>query len=224
MLHTAISKNLANIKEQITQSCEKNHRSPKDVQLIAVSKFHPVPAMEAALQAGQRIFGENYVQEAEEKSTFLRPKYPEIKIHLIGPLQTNKAVTACKFADAIHTLDRPSLCQALQKASDKTGNLPDLFVQVNIGQEINKSGIPLEKADTFIEEALLSFGDKIKGLMCIPPQGKPALPYFQKLAEISKKHGLKELSMGMSADFEEAIKAGATYVRIGTAIFGGRPV
>ncbi|QCE32347.1 YggS family pyridoxal phosphate-dependent enzyme [Acetobacteraceae bacterium] len=220
----SISQNLEQIHSKIRHSCEQNGRNPHKVKLIAVSKFHPISALEEALQAGQRIFGENYVQEAQEKSLFLRPKYPDIKIHLIGPLQTNKAVMACEFADAIHTLDRPNLCKALKKASEKTGKLPDLFVQINIGHEQKKSGISPEEADDFIEHAQSLFGDKVKGLMCIPPHGEPALPYFQHLAEFSKRHGLKELSMGMSSDFELAIAAGATFVRVGTAIFGARPV
>ncbi|MUG89732.1 YggS family pyridoxal phosphate-dependent enzyme [Bombella sp. ESL0385] len=219
----SIAQALTEIRNQMATACHNAHRQADEVQLVAVSKFHPQEAVREALKAGQRIFGENRVQEAAAKFPALREEWPELKLHLIGSLQTNKAVEACALADVIESLDRPSLSTALEKAAQKTGRLPELFVQVNIGDEPQKSGISPLEADRFIEDALSRFGSRIKGLMAIPPLHADPRPFFQKLARLNHRHGLPALSMGMSADFEIAIAEGATIIRVGTAIFGDRP-
>ncbi|UMM64405.1 YggS family pyridoxal phosphate-dependent enzyme [Aristophania vespae] len=223
MTKNAISDHLKQINERIGQACVQSHRNNGDVSLVAVSKFHPADSVIEALKAGQRLFGENRVQEAASKFPQLREHWPDLKLHIIGGLQTNKAQEACQIADVIETLDRPSLSLALEKASQKLGSLPDLLIQVNTGNEPQKFGIALNEADSFIEDSLERFGDKIKGLMAIPPFDEPPKKHFQMLARLAKRFGLKEISMGMSADFEDAIAEGATLIRVGTAIFGSRP-
>lgn len=220
--HT-IAHALKGIQTRISTACQKAARPAEAVSLVAVSKFHPQSAVQQALEAGQRIFGENRVQEAAAKFPALREKWPDLRLHLIGTLQSNKATEACALADVIESLDRPSLSTALEKASQKTGRLPELFVQVNIGDEPQKSGIATTEADRFIEDALRRFGRHVKGLMAIPPAEEDPRPFFRRLAEMNRRHGLPALSMGMSADFETAIAEGATLVRVGTAIFGNRP-
>ncbi|QDH16537.1 YggS family pyridoxal phosphate-dependent enzyme [Swingsia samuiensis] len=219
----SISQNLSNIQQRITDACLQNARSPQEVNLVAVSKFHPQAAVEAALKAGQRLFGENRVQEATAKFPALKEAYPDLQLHIIGGLQTNKAVEACRIANMIETLDRPSLADALEKASQKIGRLPDLLIQVNTGNEPQKYGIPKEEAEFFIESSLNRFGKKIRGLMCIPPEEENPIPHFHYLKSLAKKNNLPVISMGMSADFELAIQEGATLVRVGSAIFGNRP-
>ena len=220
--HT-IAHSLQNIQTRISTACQQAGRAPDEVSLVAVSKFHPQTAVRQALAAGQRVFGENRVQEAAAKFPALREDWPDLRLHIIGTLQSNKAAEACALADVIESLDRPSLSTALEKAAQKTGRLPDLFVQVNIGDEPQKSGIGTVEADQFIEDALTRFSGHVKGLMAIPPLNEDPRPFFQKLAALNRRHGLPALSMGMSSDFETAIAEGATLVRVGTAIFGERP-
>ncbi|WP_299956321.1 YggS family pyridoxal phosphate-dependent enzyme [Acidocella sp.] len=215
---TMITANLENIHARIAAAARAAGRAPADVTLIAVSKTHPRAAVLAALAAGQAVFGENKVQEAEAKFPI-----PGAKLHLIGALQTNKAAQAVRIADAIDSLDRARLSDAIEKAAQAAGRLPELLVQVNIGAEPQKAGVPLAAADGFIKASRARFGAALKGLMCIPPEGVDPLPYFRRLAAMADVHGLAVRSMGMSGDFEIAIAAGATHVRVGTAIFGVRP-
>ena len=219
---TPIAAAIDTIHARIAAAARAAGRDPATVTLVAVSKTHPAAAVLAALHAGQSTFGENRVQEAAGKFAPLRATWPALRLHLIGGLQTNKAEEAVALADMIESLDRPKLADAIARAADVAGRLPELLVQVNIGDEPQKSGIPTKDADAFIETCRTRFGAKLRGLMCIPPAGHPPQPYFINLATMACRHGLTTLSMGMSADFEAAIKAGATHVRIGTAVFGGR--
>ncbi|WP_408871636.1 YggS family pyridoxal phosphate-dependent enzyme [Gluconobacter japonicus] len=219
-----IAENLFRIRSRILHACENSGRLASNVGLVAVSKFHPKEAVEAALNAGQRVFGENRVQEAASKFPDLRTTWPDLRLHIIGGLQTNKAVDACRIADVIETLDRPALADALEKAADKLGRLPELLVQVNTGNEPQKSGVPRDEADAFIKTCMTRFGAKVRGLMCIPPEDEDPSVHFRFLAGLAKRHGLPVISMGMSADFETAIAEGATLVRVGSAIFGSRPM
>lgn len=214
---SAIAARLKTVLQQIETAALAAGRDPKDVTLVAVSKTHPVEAVREALAAGQHVFGENRVQEAAEKFPL-----PGAKLHLIGGLQSNKALQAVRLADSIDSLDRIHLADAIEAAAQKTGRLPELLVQVNIGDEPQKSGVALAEADAFIRAMRARFGAKLTGLMCIPPAEQNPLPYFQRLAAMADAHGLAIRSMGMSGDFETAIAAGATHVRIGTAIFGTR--
>ncbi len=186
--------------------------------LVAVSKTHPVAAVQAALAAGQHVFGENRVQEAAQKFPLAGAK-----LHIIGGLQSNKAAAAVRLAESIDSLDRLALADAIEAAAQKTGRLPELLVQVNIGDEAQKSGVALGEADAFIRAMRARFGAKLAGLMCIPPAQADPLPYFKRLAAMADAHGLAVRSMGMSGDFEVAIACGATHVRVGSAIFGARP-
>jgi pyridoxal phosphate enzyme (YggS family) len=194
------------------------------VTLVAVSKTHPAAAVEEALAAGQNVFGENRAQEALAKFPPLRHSHQALRLHIIGGLQTNKARDAVRVADVIETLDRPRLADAIEAAVQHEGRQPDLLVQVNVGDETQKSGVPSAEADAFIEACLRRFGPALKGLMCIPPADADPAPHFRWLAACARRHGLGVLSMGMSADFETAIEHGATHVRVGTAIFGARDV
>jgi pyridoxal phosphate enzyme (YggS family) len=189
---------------------------------VAVSKTFGADAIEPVLAAGQRVFGENRVQEAKAKWPALTARYPDIDLHLIGPLQSNKAKDAVALFGAIHTVDRPSLCAALAKEIDKQGRQPRLFVEINTGAEPQKAGILPEGADPFLRECRETYGLGIEGLMCIPPLDEPPAPHFALTAKIAARNGLKLLSMGMSADYETAIRFGATHVRVGSAIFGER--
>lgn len=193
----------------------------KGATLVAVSKTQDANAVREALQAGQRIFGENRVQEAQEKFPPLRRDYPDIEVHLIGPLQTNKAKAAVELFDVIETLDRPALAEALAKAMDKTGKRPRLYIEVNIGGEHQKAGIAPDKAEDFLAFCRLR-GLEISGLMCIPPHDADPEPFFRRMRALADRLALPHLSMGMSGDFETAIACGATAIRIGTAIFGDR--
>lgn len=219
-----IAARLASVRARIAQACATADRAPSDVSLVAVSKFHPREAVEAALKAGQTLFGENRVQEAAAKFPPLREKWPDLRLHVIGGLQTNKAADAVRLADMIESLDRPALSDAIERAAQKAGRLPELLVQVNTGDEPQKSGVAREAADAFIEESMRRFGDRLRGLMAIPPEGADPAPHFRFLAQLARRHGLATLSMGMSADFEAAIAQGATLVRVGSAIFGPRPL
>jgi pyridoxal phosphate enzyme (YggS family) len=179
-------------------------------------------AVQAALAAGQRLFGENRVQEAAGKFPALRDAYPELRLHIIGPLQTNKARDAVRLADVIETLDRPKLATALAEAMEKEGRRPELLIQVNTGHEPQKAGILPTEADAFIRTCREAYRLPIIGLMCIPPADQDPVPHFTLLAQLARAHGLPTLSMGMSGDFEAAIQNGATHVRVGSAIFGAR--
>ena len=194
----------------------------RDVTLVAVSKTHPAAAVEAALAAGQRAFGENRVQEAGPKFAPLRAAWPELRLHLIGPLQTNKAREAVRIAEVIESLDRVRLLVAIAVAMQRVGRAPAVLVQVNVGDEPQKAGVARGEADGFIEACRARLGEAVQGLMCIPPAlGDPA-PHFAWLAAAAARHGLPVVSMGMSGDYEAAIAAGATHVRVGSAIFGAR--
>jgi len=218
----ALADRLAVIRARIDRATLAAGRDPASITLVAISKTHPADEVVEALRAGQTHFGENRVQEAGEKFPRLRAAWPAMRLHLVGALQTNKADQAVRMADAIESLDRPRLADAIARAAALAGRLPNLLVQVNIGDEPQKSGIPTDRADDFIAACRLRFGEKLRGLMCIPPAGLDPAPFFAALAAMGRRHGLAELSMGMSSDFEAAIAAGATHVRVGTAIFGGR--
>ncbi len=210
------------VRARIADAAEACGRAPGEITLVAVSKTHPAAAVEAALAEGQLCFGENRVQEADGKFTPLRQHHPGMRLHLIGGLQTNKAEHAVRIADTIESLDRPRLADALHAAAERTGRLPRLLVQVNIGDEPQKSGIATAAADDFIAACRRRFGPALAGLMCIPPAGEDAARHFTMLAQMRARHGLELLSMGMSSDYELAIRHGATHVRIGSAIFGAR--
>ena len=197
-------------------------RDPSGVTLVAVSKTFGADAIEGAIQAGQRVFGENRVQEAKAKWPALQERQPGIELHLVGPLQSNKAREAVVLFDAIHSLDRPSLAEALAKEIDRAGREPRLFVEINTGGEPQKSGVLPENADAFIKACRETWGLKVAGLMCLPPANEPPAPHFALTAKIARRNELNLLSMGMSDDFQHAIEMGATHVRIGTAIFGRR--
>lgn len=219
----SVQAGLAAIRARIAAAEAACGRPAGSVALVAVSKFHPQTAVEAALRAGQRHFGENRVQEAQAKFPALRAAWPELRLHLIGGLQTNKARAAVAIADVIESLDRPALADAIARAAQAEGRLPALLVQVNIGDEAQKSGVGTDEAPRFIADCQARFGDALRGLMCIPPEGRDPVPYFTALARMARAAGLAELSMGMSGDFEAAIGCGASSVRVGSAIFGHRP-
>jgi pyridoxal phosphate enzyme (YggS family) len=214
---------LHRIREAILRAARDFERDPSSITLVAVSKTFPAEAIEPVLAAGQRAFGENYVQEAKAKWPRLRERYPDAELHLIGPLQSNKAKEAIQLFDVIHTLDRPSLAEALSKEIIKAGKAPRLLVQVNTGEEPQKGGVAPAEVDAFLEACRTRYGLTIEGLMCIPPAEDAPSPHFALLNTIAKRNGLKTLSMGMSADFDAAIQMGATHVRVGSAIFGTRP-
>ena len=196
-------------------------RKPAEIALIAVSKTHGEDAIRPMLAAGQRVFGENRVQEAEAKWPALRAEYPDVALHLVGQLQSNKAEDAVQLFDVIHSVDRPSLVAALAKAMEKTGRRPDCFVQVNIGDEDQKGGCAIADLPALLAEVRAA-GLPLKGLMCVPPADVEAAPYFALLAKIARDNGLDQLSMGMSGDYETAVTIGATHVRVGSALFGAR--
>ncbi|ULB12688.1 YggS family pyridoxal phosphate-dependent enzyme (plasmid) [Cereibacter azotoformans] len=212
---------LETILNRIAEAEKAAGRAPGSVELIAVSKVQPLDRVVAVLEAGHRIFGENYVQEAQGKWPELRARFGRLSIHMIGPLQTNKAKAAVGLFDAIHTLDRPSLADKLARLAQERGASPELFVQVNTGEEPQKAGVLPADADGFIATCR-SMDLPVRGLMCIPPEGEDSAPHFAQLAAIADRNGLGGLSMGMSGDFEAAIAAGATHVRVGSAIFGAR--
>lgn len=216
-----IAASLAAVRQRIADAAAAADRKPADVTLVAVSKTVEVPGLEAALAAGQRIFGENRVQEAEAKWPGLKARHADLQLRLIGPLQTNKAKDAVKLFDVIETIDRPRLIEALSKACDQVGRRPRVLVQVNVGREAQKAGVDPDQADGLIDAARLA-GFVVDGVMCIPPaEGDPS-PHFDRLSEIGRRNGLAQLSMGMSGDFETAIRHGSTHVRVGSAIFGAR--
>jgi PLP dependent protein len=213
---------LASVEREIAAACEQARRDRGSVTLIAVSKTFGTEAIVPVIEASQRVFGENRVQEAKAKWPGLMAAYPGLALHLIGPLQSNKAKEAVALFDAIHSVDRPSICQALAKEIDSQKRRPDLFVQINTGEEPQKAGIAPREADAFIAACRDSYGLAISGLMCIPPANEAPAPHFALTAKIAARNGLKNLSMGMSADFAIAIQFGATHIRVGSAIFGHR--
>ncbi len=217
-----IAANLARIRARIEAAAARAGRPPGAVQLVAVSKTHPAALVEAALAAGQAVFGENRVQEAAEKFPPLRTAHPALRLHLIGALQTNKAREAVRLADVIESLDRPKLAAALAEAMAKEGRRPGLLVQVNTGEEPQKAGIARAAAHDFLRACREDWGLPVQGLMCIPPVEEDPRPHFGFLAELAAREGLATLSMGMSGDFEAAVEMGATHVRVGSAIFGAR--
>jgi pyridoxal phosphate enzyme (YggS family) len=216
-----IADNLARVRDRIAQAALRAGRRPEDVTLVAVSKTKPQDAVLAALAAGQTVFGENRVQEAQAKFPPLRAAH-QFSLHIIGGLQTNKARDAVRVADVIETLDRPRLADALAAAMEKEPRRPTLLIEVNTGNEPQKSGIARADADGFIADCKGRFGAQLAGLMCVPPHDEDPAPHFAWLADAAARHGLTTLSMGMSADFEIAIAHGATWVRVGSAIFGAR--
>jgi len=216
-----VAENLRDVRARIA-AARKGPGVADEVALIAVSKTHPAEAVVAAAEAGQRLFGENRVQEAAAKFPPLRVRYPDLKLHLIGPLQTNKVRLAVESCDAIQTVDRDRLAEALAGELAKQGKRLDLFVQVNTGEEPQKAGIPPAEADDLLGRCSDHYKLPVVGLMCIPPAEEHPAPHFALLREIARRHGLSQLSMGMSGDYETAIQFGATHVRIGTAIFGVR--
>jgi PLP dependent protein len=217
---------LASVEAEISRACQEARRDRSSVTLIAVSKTFGADAIIPVIAAGARVFGENRVQEAKAKWPALMPAYPDLALHLIGPLQSNKAKEAVALFDAIHSVDRPSICEALAKELNKELNSqkkrPELFVQLNTGEEPQKAGVAPDAADAFIASCREKYGLEISGLMCIPPVDDAPAPHFALTAKIAARNGLNKLSMGMSADFAIAIQFGATHVRVGSAIFGHR--
>ncbi len=218
----SIADRLAAVQARIRAAAARAGRDPAGVTLVAVSKMHPAAAVLAAIAAGQRHFGENRVQEAVAKWAALGAAAAGTELAIIGGLQTNKARDAVRLAQVIESLDRPHLADAIARAAQQEGRCPRLLVEVNVGDEAQKSGVARAAADGFVEACRQRFGDRLAGLMCVPPAGADPAPHFAWLAACAARHGLRELSMGMSADFEVAIAHGATRVRVGTAIFGAR--
>lgn len=210
------------VEQEIARACKDARREPSSVTLVAVSKTFNAQTIVPVIDAGQRVFGENRVQEAKAKWPGLISSYPGVALHLIGPLQSNKARDAVALFDAIHSVDRPSLCEALARELHSQKRRPQLFVQLNTGEEPQKAGVSPADADSFIASCRDKYGLPISGLMCIPPVNDAPAPHFALTAKIAARNGLKNLSMGMSADFAVAIALGATHVRIGSAIFGNR--
>jgi PLP dependent protein len=220
---TRIAGNLAGVRARLVGAAKACGRDPAGISLVTISKSQDAAAIRAVLAQGQRVFGENRVQEAEAKYPALKAEYPDLVLHLVGPLQTNKAADAAALFDVIETVDRPKLAEALTRAMAKSGRRPACLIQVNTGREPQKAGIAPEQADRFIADCRARWNLPIRGLMCVPPAHESPAPHFSLLAAIAARNGLTELSMGMSADFETAITLGATFIRVGTAIFGPRP-
>jgi pyridoxal phosphate enzyme (YggS family) len=214
----------AAILERMAHAATAAGRAPESVTLTAVSKLQPDDRVEAMLAAGQRVFGENRVQEGQARWADRRERIPDLKLRLIGPLQSNKAADAATLFDAIESLDREKLAAALADAIQKRGRSPEILVQVNTGEEVQKSGIAPSQVDAFVKAARETYGLPVAGLMCIPPVDEEPAMHFALLAKIAARNGLATLSMGMSDDFETAIRFGATHVRVGSALFGARPV
>ncbi|PHP27425.1 YggS family pyridoxal phosphate-dependent enzyme [Limimaricola cinnabarinus] len=209
------------IRNGVAAAARKAGRDPAGITLIAVSKMQPEARVLPVLQAGQRVFGENRVQEAQSRWGALAPRFDGVRIHVIGPLQTNKARAAMEIAHAIHSLDRPKLAETLARLAQERGACPELFVQVNTGRESQKAGVLPDEADGFVARCR-ELDLPVAGLMCIPPAGEDPAPHFDMLREMAARNGLAGLSMGMSGDYETAIAHGATHVRVGSAIFGAR--
>ncbi|MGR3498731.1 MAG: YggS family pyridoxal phosphate-dependent enzyme [Limimaricola soesokkakensis] len=212
---------LDRIRRSIAEAARAAGRDPADITLVAVSKMQPESRVLPVLEAGQRVFGENRVQEAQSRWGALAPRFPGTELHIIGPLQTNKARAAMEIADAIHSLDRPRLAETLARLAQEFGRCPELFVQVNTGEEPQKAGVLPAETDGFVARCR-DLDLPVVGLMCIPPAEEDPAPHFDMLREMAARNGLAGLSMGMSGDFEAAIARGATHVRVGSAIFGAR--
>ncbi len=217
-----IAANLAAVKGLIDAAAQEAGRPEGSVELVAVAKTQPAGIVRAALAAGHRTFAENRVQEATAKWPGLKADHPDARLHMVGPIQTNKARQAVGLFDVIETVDRPKLAKALAAGMEKAGRGPEYFIQVNTGEETQKSGVAPALADAFIAECRDGLGLPVIGLMCIPPLGDEPSLHFALLREIARRNGLEGLSMGMSADFEVAVAFGATHVRVGTAVFGPR--
>lgn len=220
-MHETVA-NLRHVLDDIAEAARKAGREPDEVGLVAVTKTHDAANIRPVLEAGHRLFGENRVQEAAGKWPALREAFPDSRLHLIGPLQTNKVRQALELFDVIETVDRPKLAREIAKEAEKLGKAPDCFIQVNTGAEPQKAGVLPQEADAFIENCRNQFGLSVKGLMCIPPVDEEPSLHFALLREIAHRNGLTGLSMGMSSDYQIAIAFGATLVRVGTAIFGAR--
>jgi hypothetical protein len=220
---SSIAANLTDVRRRIAAAARSAERDPAGITLVAVAKTHPAERIELALAAGQRVFGENRVQEAAAKWPALKRAWPDTELHLIGPLQTNKARDAVALFDVIESLDRPKLAQVLAAEMARSGRRPACYVQVNTGEEPQKAGIAPTDVDAFVRYCRLDAGLPVAGLMCIPPVDEEPSLHFALLGKIARRNGIGILSMGMSADYEVAIAFGATHVRIGTAIFGERP-
>ena len=212
---------LSEIKNRVRQTEERFSKTIGNTKIIAVSKVQPNERVKAVLESGHRVFGENRIQEAQSKWPDFKKQYNDVELHIIGPLQTNKARAAMELADSIHTVDRPKLSKTIARIAQEIGKCPELFVQVNTGEEEQKSGVLPGDTEAFVKECL-DMDLPIKGLMCIPPIDEEASLHFALLRNISEDCGLKYLSMGMSGDFEKAISFGATHIRVGSAIFGDR--
>lgn len=218
MVHEGLKK----VLNGVLAAAQQAGRDPGAVSLIAVSKTFDAPEIVPVIEAGQRVFGENRVQEARAKWPALKMRWPDIELHLIGPLQSNKAAEAVQLFDVIHTVDRPKIAGAIAAEMRKQAKPLKLFVQVNTGREPQKAGIDPDQVDDFLRECREVHGLEISGLMCIPPAEEDPRPHFEMLAEIARRNGLSQLSMGMSGDYPAAIACGATHVRVGSAIFGTR--
>jgi pyridoxal phosphate enzyme (YggS family) len=218
----SVAAGLRAVRHAIGSAAREAGRDPAEVTLVAISKTHPAERVRDAIAAGQRVFGENRVQEAESKYPALRAEHPDLKLHLVGPLQSNKVRTAVQLFDVIETVDRPKLARRLAGEMTSTDRRPVCYIQVNTGEEPQKAGVLPQEADAFIGLARDELGLPVEGLMCIPPFDDPPSRHFALLAEIARRNGLSHLSMGMSGDFEQAIRSGATHIRVGTAIFGPR--
>ncbi len=223
VIEAVVAANLAAVRTRIEAATSAAGREAGSVALVAVSKTQPEAAVREALVGGHRLFGENRVQEAQAKYPALRQAFPALELHLIGPLQTNKVRDAVALFDVIETVDRPRLAAALAREMERTGRRLPCLIEVNTGEEPQKSGVLPDAADAFVVECRDRLGLPITGLMCVPPLDEEPAPHFALLHEIARRTGLEVLSMGMSADFETAIRFGATHVRVGTAIFGARP-
>ena len=221
-MNETVSSSLQAVERKIAEAANRTGRDPATVRLVAVTKTVPEEAIEEAVRSGQRRFGENRVQEAKAKWPTLRERYSGIELHLVGPLQSNKVRDAVQLFDVIHTVDRLKIVQALAEEMSRRERRPRLLVQVNTGEEPQKAGVPPGETDDFVSLCRDEFGLSVEGLMCIPPLDEEPSRHFALLAKIATRLGLEELSMGMSGDFEKAIAFGATYVRVGTAIFGER--
>lgn len=218
MVHEGLKK----VLNGVTQAAREAGRPPEAVTLIAVSKTFEGAEIIPVIEAGQRVFGENRVQEAKAKWPALKMRWPDVELHLIGPLQSNKAAEAVQLFDAIHTVDRPKIAEAIGREIKRQGKPLKLYVQVNTGREPQKAGIDPAMADAFLAQCRTHYGLEISGLMCIPPVDQDPKPHFDLLAEIARRNGIMQLSMGMSSDYPVAIACGATHVRVGSAIFGSR--
>jgi pyridoxal phosphate enzyme (YggS family) len=210
------------VRREIAHACRDARRDPASVTLVAVSKTFGAETITPVIGAGQKVFGENRVQEAKAKWPPLRARYPGLELHMIGPLQSNKAKDAVALFDAIHSIDRPSVCEALAKEIQKQNRRPILFVEINAGAEQQKAGVLPQDADAFLVRCRDAYGLANSGLMCIPPAGEAPAPHFALTAKLAARNGLRLLSMGMSADYLVAIAMGATHIRVGSAIFGAR--